>query len=374
MKVAHIMAPSPVGGAEQVVLDLTGALAAGGVEVHLVPILDEGAEDHPFLSRIDDTVRVHPLFLPPRRYAMERREVRSLVAQENLCMVHTHGYRADVVSSGAAAGVGAGRVTTVHGFTGGGVRNRLYEWAQRRAFRQFDAVVAVSRTLADELREEGISDARLHTIPNCRRPPAGLLDRVQARTALGLSVDGFHVGWIGRLSQEKGPDVMLEALGHLDGAVPGTGFQTIFIGEGRLRSGLEARASALSLDQVVRFLGRVPDAAEVLPAFDVVVLSSRTEGTPIVALEAMMAGVPLVATRVGGVPDLVGSDAALLVPPEDPEALASAVAEVSRNPQAAESRARRAKARAQEVSSLDSWAERYMQVYEDVATALKGRG
>ena len=374
MKVAHIMAPSPVGGAEQVVLDLTGALAAAGVEVHLVPILDEGADDHPFLSRIDDTVRVHPLFLPPRRYVMERREVRSLVTRENLCMVHTHGYRADVVSSGAVAGVGAGRVTTVHGFTGGGLRNRLYEWAQRRVIRRFDGVVAVSRTLADQLRDEGIPDARLHTIPNCRRPPAGLLDRSQARTALGLSMDAFHVGWIGRLSREKGPDVMLEALAHLDGAAPGTDLRTTFLGEGRLRSGLEARAGALSLEQAVRFPGRVPDAAEVLRAFDVVVLSSRTEGTPIVALEAMMAGIPLVATRVGGVPDLVGSEAALLVPPEDPEALADAVAEVRRNPQAAESRARRAAARAREMSSLESWAERYIKVYEDVAAVTKGRG
>jgi len=341
------------------------------MEIHLVPVLDQGQDDHPFLSGIDGRVRVHPLVLPPRRYVLERREIRSLITKENLSMVHTHGYRADVVSSGAGTKVGARRVTTVHGFTGGGLRNRLYEWAQRTALRGFDAVVAVSRTLKEELRTSGISDDRLYTIPNSRRAPTSFMDRRQAREALGLSQAGFHVGWVGRLSREKGPDVMLDALAHLAARDPDDGFQATFIGEGRLRSELEETASGLDVRGRVRFLGRVPDAAEVLPAFDVLVLSSRTEGTPIVALEGMMAGVPLVATQVGGVPDLLGSDAALLVPPEAPRALSEAIARVREHPGEAIARACRAKVRAHEGSSVDSWAERYIRVYEEVTAASR---
>jgi glycosyltransferase involved in cell wall biosynthesis len=370
VKVAHIIAPSPVGGAEQVVLDLTGALCSQGLEVHLIVVLDEGSNDRSFLTRVDEGIHVHPLLISARRYDRERKEIRSILSSNGICMVHTHGYRADVVGSGAARALGVGTITTVHGFTGGGIRNRIYEWAQRRTFRKFDSVVAVSRKLSEELRGEGVPETRLHTIPNSRRPPTNLLGRVEARRALSLPETGFQVGWIGRLSPEKGPDVMLEALALIKGELSGQGVAAAFLGDGRLRSALEERSGTLGLEDSVHWLGPVADAAEFFRAFDVVVLSSRTEGTPIVALEAMMAGVPLVATRVGGVPDLMGSGAALLVAPESPRDLARAIEDVYRDPEEARRRSERARDRARQVAAPDAWAEEYLQVYRGVKTTL----
>lgn len=337
-------------------------------------VLDEDSNDRSFLSRVDDGIQAHPLVIPARRYDQERREIHSILSSNGIRMVHTHGYRADVVGSGAARAARAGTVTTVHGFTGGGLRNRIYEWAQRRAYRKFDAVVAVSRKLSEELRDEGIPEPRLHTIPNSRRPPTKLLDRAEARRALGLPDDGFQVGWIGRLSQEKGPDVLLEALALLKRELEGQGFDAAFVGDGRMRKELEEQCGALGLENSVHWLGQVADAAEFFRAFDVVVLSSRTEGTPIVALEAMMAGVPLVATRVGGVPDLMGSGAALLVDPEAPDVLARAIADVYRDPEEARRRSDRARERAREVSAPESWAQEYLQVYRRVHAAREQKG
>jgi glycosyltransferase involved in cell wall biosynthesis len=121
----------------------------------------------------------------------------------------------------------------------------------------------------------------------------------------------------------------------------------------------------------VKFHGRVPNAATLLRAFDVVVLSSRTEGTPMVLLEAMGAGVPIVATRVGGVPDMLNDDEALLVNPEDPRALAEAIRTALADPAASATRAARARARIDAEFSNKAWLERHIALYRSIQP---GRG
>src|SRR5206468_931748 len=136
--------------------------------------------------------------------------------------------------------------------------------------------------------------------PNAWRRIAPALDRDAARRTLGIPREDFVVGWVGRLSVEKGPDVLLEALPHLN-TVPLT-ISLIGGGTGAEQRALRARADKLGVADHIRWHGVVPDAERVYTAFDVCVLSSRTEGTPVVLFEAMAAGVPVVATAVGGVP------------------------------------------------------------------------
>lgn len=376
LRVAHVMAPGRVGGAERVVLDLTAALAASGIETHLIPVLDEGVSRHAFFEEAegrDAGVPVHPIRLPPRRYLREMRTVRRRVAELGADLVHTHGYRADVVAARAARQAELATVTTVHGFTGGGLRNRLYERLQRRSLRSCDAVVAVSRPLADELRADGVPAERLHVVPNARALPTDLLSRAEARRRLEVPDDAFHVGWIGRMSREKAPDVMVAALEALASREDALSFRATFIGDGPERADLGERTGRGDLQGRVRWPGELPDAARLLPGFDVLVLSSRTEGTPIVALEAMGTDTPLVATRVGGVPDLLGEGSALLEPPEDPEALAAAVKKVHDDPEGAARRAETARRRLDEVASPERWARRYADLYRAVLAGA-GRG
>jgi glycosyltransferase involved in cell wall biosynthesis len=372
------MAPSPMGGAEQVVLDLTRAQAAAGAEVHLLAILGEGETDHPFLGAIAPEVTAHPLHLPHRAYLRERRAIRERIrAVRNGAgrspVVHTHGYRADVLGGSAARAENVPLVGTVHGFTGGDARNRFYEWLQRRAYRKFDRVVAVSEVLASELAALPIDRSRIATIGNARSRPTDLAEPEAARRTLGAPRDAFHVGWIGRMSREKAPDVMLEALRIVTerGRIPA--LHATMIGDGRERAGLEARTAELGLAERVRWPGGIAGAASLLRGFDLVAMSSRTEGTPIVALEAMITGVSLVATRVGGIPALAGEEAALLVPSEDPEALAAAIESVHSDPQAARERADLARLRMDEVASPARWAEQYLDLYRGILTP-KGSG
>jgi glycosyltransferase involved in cell wall biosynthesis len=109
--------------------------------------------------------------------------------------------------------------------------------------------------------------------------------------------------------------------------------------------------------------GIVQNAGHALPAFDAFVLSSRTEGTPMVVLEAMAAGVPIIATRVGGIPQMLSEDEALLVEPENPTALANAIRAVYDDPTGAQARVLRAQERLQRDFGVAPWLERYESLY-----------
>jgi len=248
----------------------------------------------------------------------------------------------------------------VHGFTGGGWKNRLYEWVQRRAFRSFDAVVAVSRPLAARLG--GVPASRLEVLPNAWREPVPALDRAAARAQLGVADDTLHVGWVGRLSAEKGPDVLVEALARLKDLR----FTASFLGDGPEQGRLRARGAEVGVSDRLRWHGATDDASRLFPGFDVFVLSSRTEGTPIVLFEAMAAGVPIVATRVGGVGDVVTAAEALLVAPEDPAALAAAIRAVATDRGAAAGRAQSARARLDAQYAPGPWLARYEAIYTRV--------
>jgi glycosyltransferase involved in cell wall biosynthesis len=307
-------------------------------------------------------VEVIPLSLPGRRYFRERAAVAAMCRELQPSVVHSHGYRADVVGAAGARAVGIPIVSTVHGFTGGGLKKRIYESLHCRALRGFDAVVSVSMPLAEQLSIAGIPRERLHIIPNAYGGGTEFAAPDEARKALGIPAGVPHVGWIGRLGREKGADVLVDALRGL----AERDLVVSFVGDGRERRTLERLVATHGLDRVVRFHGMVPNAARLVRAFDVVVLSSRTEGTPIVLLEAMAAGVPVIASRVGGIPDVVTEREALLVPPEQPDLLASALAAVLRAPRSAAARAARARLRLAAVGAVEPWLDRHEALYRDV--------
>jgi len=309
-------------------------------------------------------VEVDVLRLPGRACLRERRSIRDLCVRFRPDVVHTHGYRPDVLDAGVARSLDVPTVTTVHGSSRTRGRVRLYELVQFAMFRQFDAVVAVSRALVRSLRRFGVPGSRIHVVPNGWDGRAPACDRQVARRALGAPPDRFLIGWVGRLIPVKAADVFLRALAELgDGP-----WAASVIGDGNERCRLERLAAGLGLSSRVAFHGRVDDAAGLFPAFDAFVLSSRTEGTPIVLFEAMAAGVPVIATAVGGVPDVVSGAEALLVPAQDPAALAQAIRTASLDPGAAHARVTAARARLRDFT-LGRWVARYDAVYQGVVRA-----
>ena len=369
MKIVHLVAPAQFGGLERVVRALAIDQKKAGNGVTLIALLESGVAEPPLISELRNAeVHVIPVVYPARSFRAQRRSVLEICRRVRPNVLHSHGYLPDVLSASFGTRFQPVRVSTVHGFTGGGLRNRFYEWAQRRSYGRFDAVVAVSKKLATGLGSSPWSKRRLHTLPNAWSPRGSPLTRDVARQKLNLPGDIFTVGWVGRVSREKGPDVLLEALSQ----VANLSLHVVFVGDGRERAALETRARELGVEDRVSWSGELPDASRFFPAFDAFVNSSRTEGTPITLFEAMHAGVPIVATAIGGVPDVVSSDEALLILAENPAVLASAIREVHDHPAAAAARAARARTRLEKEFAAAPWIESYDRIYRNAAAA-RGR-
>lgn len=373
MKVLHVTAPAPVGGLERVVLGLTAGLKRAGHEPRVAAILDPGVTDHPLVRALEaQEIAVHPIHVAGRAYGVERARVEEIGRIHGVEVLHTHGYHADVVDGAVARRLHVPVVSTQHGFTGGGWRNRIYEWLQVRAYRRFDGVIAVSAPIVQRLTKGGVAAARVHHLPNawCEIPGVRPLSRVEAREALQVPRGGPRIGWVGRISAEKGPDVMIEALARLKRPH----VHLSVIGDGPMRHQVQAAAAARGVNPQVSWHGLVPDAGRLLQAFDVVVLSSRTEGTPIILFEAIAAGTPVVTTAVGGVPDVVTDREAVLVGSEDPGALALGIARVLDDRAGGLARATAATERIAFKFAAGPWVERHVALYEQLTGAGGSRG
>ena len=360
MTILHITAPAAVGGLERVVEGLAGGHAALGHQVHVVAVI-QPSDPEPQMIRVlnQSGVRVHVLRISSRRYLAERAYVARICRQLRPHVVHTHGFRSDVVDGGVARRLGIATVTTVHGFTRNAGRGRLYEWLQRRSHARFDAVVAVSDAQTRDLQAAGVPASRLTVLRNAWAGSAEWLPRDEARAALGVPAGKINVGWVGRLSHEKGPDIFIEAIGR----TKDNRLHASIIGGGREREALEAKVAALGIGNRVRFCGQLNDAARHFRGFDLFVMSSRTEGAPIVLFEAMAAEIPVVATAVGGVPEIAGRGEATLVAPDDPVALAAAIDDALANPERMRAQARLALETLRSAYSAENWLTAYASLY-----------
>ncbi|HEV7389415.1 MAG TPA: glycosyltransferase [Gemmatimonadaceae bacterium] len=359
--ILQIVAPGEVGGLESVVLALSAGQTRRGHSVIVAVVSEPSNGQHPFVTALQKAgVRTEEFRLPSRAYLKERALIKQLCERISPDVVHTHGYRPDILHAATRMARNFATVTTLHGSSRIGGSSTLHEMIQLVLLRRFDAVIAVSRLLADELRGAWVRPERLHVVPNGLSDEKPISSREEARRELGLPMTGAVIGWVGRLIPIKGADVFLRAVRRLS-ALPIT---VSVVGDGPERANLETIVRAQGLSDRVRFHGVVPDAGRLLTAFDVFVLSSRSEGTPITLLEAIAARVPVVVTSVGGVPDVVGPGEGMIVAPDDPERLAAAIDLVIRDPEAAALRATAASRHLVANFGMDRWMDAHERVYD----------
>ena len=357
-----MVAPAPFGGLESVLRALASGHTRRGHTVRVAVVVPPGKAPHPFADALEsDGVATRRVRVGGRDYGGERRAIRDLCRAERTDVLHTHGFRPDVVDGSVARGEGIPAVSTCHGFIDAGLRGRFYQWLQRRALRRFDAVIAVSSPIGERVRKAGVPAQKIHLVPNVFASNARVVPRDEARRRLDLP-EKVVIGWVGRLSAEKGPDLALEAFARLSRRDA----QLVMIGGGPDEAPLRRRAKDLGIAERVVWRGVVSDAGALFTAFDVFLLSSRTEGTPIALLEAVAAGVPIVATRVGGVPDAINESSGVLVESGDVAGMAAALADVLDKPELARARAERARARLVGGTAADEWLSRYESIYRSV--------
>jgi glycosyltransferase involved in cell wall biosynthesis len=233
--------------------------------------------------------------------------------------------------------------------------------------RSTDALVAVSPAVRTELLDLGVgTEDRWHVVPLGLdlRPFQNLPRAEDARRKLGLPLEGPVIGCVGRLVPIKDHEAFLDGAARVLREEPGATF--VVAGDGELGGALEARA-ARTLGDRCRFLGWVLDLPTLYAALDLVVLTSRNEGTPVALLEAGAAGRAVVATNVGGVPDAVEDGATgSLIPPGSPDAVAAAILALLRDPERMRRMGALAAARLPQKHSLDRTAASLAELYEEL--------
>jgi glycosyltransferase involved in cell wall biosynthesis len=242
------------------------------------------------------------------------------------------GYKPDLIGWLAARQVGIPVIAVAHGWTAATLKVRLYEAIDRLVMRWMDAVVCVSEAQGERVRRAKVPDKKIAVIRNAvaadafAEPDPAYGDRLRhffARPPRRI------VGAAGRLSPEKGFDQLVEAATLVLRQDPDVGF--VQFGDGPLRAQLTRQIEARGLGERFQLAGFRTDIAQFLPHLDLMVLPSFTEGLPVVLLEAFAAGVPAVASAVGGIPEVIEEGkSGYLVPPGDPPALARRILDILR--------------------------------------------
>jgi len=255
-------------------------------------------------------------------------------------VVHTHRYKDTVIGATAARLTGVPHlVRTVHGFpepTRGwnALKLHAYELLDRAALRRSSAVlIAVSKNLAEALRRSGFWAGRVTAIHNgmAAVPEVSNEIKTAVRRELGVPDEALLIGTVGRLAPVKGHVDLIRAIALARPRIPQA--KLLIAGEGPLHGELSAMASRLGIADCCIFSGHRDDVHHLTAAMDIFVLPSLSEGIPMALLEAMSLGVPVIATRVGGMPEVVHDRVTgLLVPPGDDRALAEACLELAANP------------------------------------------
>lgn len=282
----------------------------------------------------------------PDRDAATVARLRGWLASWRPDVVHAHGVRAGALSAAAITllrrAARPALVVTVHNAPPeGGAAATVHAFLERVCARRADLVLCASADLVARLRAVGAVGAEQFDVPAPEFPAPTAAELAAARRE--LSPDGRPVVLAaGRLAAQKGLDVLIAAAAHWQSRDPRP--VTVIAGDGPLAAALRARAAGLA-DGDVRLLGHRSDVPALLGAADVVVVPSRWEARALIVQEAMHAGRPVVASRVGGIPDLTGAGA-MLVPPGDPAALAAAVTAVLDQPALAAGLCRAARAQA----------------------------
>lgn len=295
--------------------------------------------------------------------------LRGWIASWRPDVVHAHGVRAGAVAVAAVAltapGARPALVVTVHnappaGRTAAVIHGVLEHICARRA----DLVLCASADLLARIRAHGPAASRQFDVPAATGPAAAPApaDAAAVRRELGAASRPVVLA-VGRLAPQKGLDILLAAAGRWRHRDPRP--VTVIVGGGPLASQLAAQASRLDGD--VRLLGPRDDVPALLAAADVVVVPSRWEARALIVQEAMRAGRPVVASRVGGIPDLAGEDGALLVPPGDPAALAAAVTAVLDDPVLAARLGDAASARASSFPDVNDALREALAIYANLA-------
>ncbi len=353
------------GGAEHVAVDLACGLDPKRFSPHVVVTRSTG----PLQRRLDGAGIPVTVLGRRRRISLPAyRRVKRIA--EDCDLIHAHKFSNNAWAALLSRTTGKPMIAHEHNWSG--TPSRLRSYVNRRWIAPVTShFLCVSPSVADQLIESHVPPAVVRVLPNGVNlvPP---LSRDAARRQLGLSADSFVVGIVARLRPEKNHELLLRAAAAL--VAKDIQLMICAVGDGPRRAQLELLAADLRITDHVVWAGELNDAARVATAFDVAVLCSEWEGLPLAALEVMSAGVPLIATAVGGLPDLLADGGGVLVPSGGADALADAIETLHGQPAAAARIGAAGQRRVQAQHDSASIVATLEEIYGEVASAAEVAG
>jgi len=266
------------------------------------------------------------------------KQLRDIVARRAPDIIQTHMIKSHFLVKLSGLGKQYPWIAYHHGYTSTDLKMQFYNQLNRWSLPSADLVIAVCGEFANQLAASGVQKDRIRVSHNSVKAPRSISSNEQQtlRERFGIARDEKVVLAVGRLSREKGHADLIESVGLLRTAEPDLKFKLLIVGDGPEQPNLTRAVTQRNLDSHVVFVGHVSDVAPFYAIADLLALPSHSEGSPNVLLEAMAAGLPIVATRVGGVPEIATSEVnALLVPSRDPSAFAVALRRALTEPELA---------------------------------------
>ncbi len=382
LKVLHLRTSTGFWGPERQILQLIRPLRERGIIVNVLVLYrrpGEGSLIHPLVARARERGAVADQILDAGRWSSGvMAEVTYHLRSGGYDLLHTHEYKGNLIGGWPAWRLGVPSVASVRGYTDRTLPLRIYKWLDLGVtLRLFTQIVTVSEAVRRQVLRAGYPTRRGLTLHDAVDATPFSLDRVQAdarvREEFGCTPAHLLVCAVGRLSPEKGHGFLLTAFQRVIAAVPGA--RLVLAGEGPLRSRLQGQAARCGLSDHVIFAGYRDDVEVIIAASDLLVMPSLREGFGDPIIEAMALRRPVIALRVGGMVEIVRDrETGLLVSPGDPSALAQAIINLLRDPQARERMALRGRRVALREFSVERLADGLARLYNGLASTPSPRG
>ena len=362
LRVLQLISSGGYYGAENMLLNLCASQEAAGCRHSLLLFYNVHAPNVELYERARRRgITVRMVHCKGRADWRAVREIREYIAQDQIDLVHTHGYKADLYGYLAARGMEKPIVATCHNWVGGTAALGIYNRLDRMVLKRFNAIAAVSDAVRKRLLQCGIAPDAIKTIAN------------------GIEVEAFRnakppdpihpqakiIGMVARLDLQKGFECLLLAVRKLQKTFEN--FRVVITGEGPDRPAIEQMIEHYGLQRCVILAGARSDMSNVYAAMDIFVLPSLNEGLPMTLLEAMAASKPVIASRVGAIPDVVqDGETGLLVTPGDSSALCDALAQLLSAPDLCRRMGSQAHEWVSRNFTAEIMAKRYRLLYDEV--------
>ncbi len=370
LRVLHVIDSGGLYGAEMMLLNLASEQNRLGIEPTIASIGEKGIAEKPLeMEARKRGVKVVTFRMTPGPNPWGAWAILRFARRECFDLIHSHGYKGNILLGFIPRFIRKiPLVSTLHGWTSGGglSKMRLYEWLDARSLKRIERVVVVNRQM---LAHPGLKASRLSNplvVDNGIAPFSRTWSINSDDIISEFCREGVVIGSVGRLSREKGYQFLIEAFSQFHRQVPEA--KLVIIGEGYERKALGDLIHCKGLETRVLLPGYIPNAWRYLPLFRMFVISSLTEGLPITLLEAMQTGLPIVSTRVGGIPDVLQDGAAgVLVDPGDSTALFKEMLNLQQSPEMSIRLGQSAREISMSRYSAQRMALEYRDIYDSVA-------